>query len=258
LNLDSSLLQTIYPAAAVLAGVQRRPELVLSALVPNMRGLEAALEARVDEVVIFAAASETFSRKNTNRDIAAALAAYSEVAAATLAAGKRLRAYVSTAWGCPYEGPIEDHAVREVTKALLQMGAYQVSLGDTIGVATPRKVQAVIELLRRDVAEPELALHFHDTRGLGLANVVAGLDMGITTYDSSVGGLGGCPYAPGATGNIATEDLLYMLEEMGIETGVSLRGVIDASRFMMQTLERELPSRYLRAHLARECRTRTA
>jgi hydroxymethylglutaryl-CoA lyase len=245
-------------AAAVLAGVQRRPGTVLSALVPNMRGLEAALEAGVDEVVIFAAASETFSRKNTNRDVAAALTAYTEVAAAALAAGRRVRAYVSTVWGCPYEGPIEAGTVRHVAQALLEMGAYQVSLGDTIGVATPRKVQAVVELLRRDVAEPQLALHFHDTRGLGLANVVAGLDMGITTYDSSVGGLGGCPYAPGATGNIATDDLLYMLDEMGIETGISLRGVIDASRFMMQTLGRELPSRYLRAHLARECRSRSA
>jgi hydroxymethylglutaryl-CoA lyase len=245
-------------AAAVLAGVQRRPGTVLSALVPNMRGLEAALEAGVDEVVIFAAASETFSRKNTNRDIAAALAAYTEVAAAALAAGRRVRAYVSTVWGCPYEGPVEAATVRRVAHTLLAMGAYQVSLGDTIGVATPRKVQAVVEQLRRDMAEPQLALHFHDTRGLGLANVVAGLDMGITTYDSSVGGLGGCPYAPGATGNIATDDLLYMLDEMGIETGISLRGVIDASRYMMQTLGRELPSRYLRAHLARECRSRSA
>ncbi|MEB3328509.1 MAG: hydroxymethylglutaryl-CoA lyase [Candidatus Sericytochromatia bacterium] len=245
-------------AAAVMAGVQRRPGTVLSALVPNLRGLEAALEAGVDEVVIFAAASETFSRKNTNRDIASALTAYAEVAAAAMAAGRRVRAYVSTVWGCPYEGPIEARTVRHVTHALLAMGAYQVSLGDTIGVATPRRVQAVLELLRRDLAEPQLALHFHDTRGLGLANVVAGLDMGITTYDSSVGGLGGCPYAPGATGNIATEDLLYMLDDMGIETGISLRGVIDASRLMMQTLGRELPSRYLRAHLARECRSRTA
>jgi hydroxymethylglutaryl-CoA lyase len=245
-------------AAAVLAGVQRRPGTVLSALVPNMRGLEAALEAGVDEVVIFAAASETFSRKNTNREIAAALAAYNEVAAASLAAGRRVRAYVSTVWGCPYEGPVAAETVRQVAQTLLEMGAYQVSLGDTIGVATPRKVQAVVELLRREMAEAQLALHFHDTRGLGLANVVAGLDMGITTYDSSVGGLGGCPYAPGATGNIATDDLLYMLDEMGIETGISLRGVIDASRYMMQTLGRELPSRYLRAHLARECRSRSA
>lgn len=245
-------------AAEVARGVQRRPGVVLSALVPNRRGLEAALEANADEIVIFAAASETFSRKNTNRDVAAAVAAYAEVTTAARAAGKRVRAYVSTAWGCPYEGPIAPAKVREVALALIEMGAYQVSLGDTIGVATPGKVQALVALLRADLAEPQVALHFHDTRGMGLANVVAGLDMGITTYDASVGGLGGCPYAPGATGNIATEDLLYMLDEMGIETGVSLRGVIEASRFMMQTLGRELPSRYLRAHLARECRARSA
>lgn len=245
-------------ATEVAARVQRRPGTTLSALVPNMRGLEPALAANVDEVVIFAAASESFTRKNTNRDIEASLAAYAEVTQAALAAGKPVRAYVSTVWGCPYEGPIDPARVLAVSERLLEMGAYQVSLGDTIGVATPVKVQRLLELLLERIAEPKLALHFHDTRGMGMANVVAALDMGMTTYDSSAGGMGGCPYAPGATGNIATEDLLYMLGEMGIETGVDLQQVVEASKFMARTLGRELPSRYLRAHLAQESRAQTA
>lgn len=245
-------------ASEVAARVQRRPGTTLSALVPNMRGLEPALAAGIDEVVIFAAASETFTRKNTNRDIEASLAAYAEVAQAALAAGKPVRAYVSTVWGCPYEGPIDPARVVAVTERLLEMGAYQVSLGDTIGVATPVKVQRMLALLLDRVAEPKLAMHFHDTRGMGMANVVAALDMGMTTYDSSAGGMGGCPYAPGATGNIATEDLVYMLAEMGIETGIDLERVVEASAFMAQSLGRELPSRYLKAHLAKQARARTA
>jgi hydroxymethylglutaryl-CoA lyase len=241
-------------AAEVAATIRRRPGVVYSALVPNMRGLEAAVAAGVDEAVIFAAASETFSRKNTNRGVDDSLAAYAEVVQAAHEAGKRVRAYVSTVWGCPYEGAIDAERVREVTLRLLEMGAYQVSLGDTIGVATPRRVQAMLERLLKDIKEPQLALHFHDTRGMGMANVVAGLDMGMTTYDASLGGLGGCPYAPGATGNIATEDLLYMLGEMSVETGIDLDAVVEASRFVSGVLGRELPSRYLRAHLAKACK----
>lgn len=245
-------------AAEVCRSVQRRPGVALTALVPNMRGLESALEAGVDEIVIFAAASETFSRKNTNRDVQASLAVYAEVTEAALAAGKPVRAYVSTVWGCPYEGAIDPARVHDVAKRLLDMGAYQVSLGDTIGIATPIKVQQVLARLLGDIPEKQLALHFHDTRGMGMANVLAGLDMGLTTYDASAGGMGGCPYAPGATGNIATEDLVYMLGEMGVETGVDLAQVVEASRFMMAALGRELPSRYLRAHLAQAARAKTA
>jgi hydroxymethylglutaryl-CoA lyase len=243
-------------AAEVARAVRRRPGVTMSALVPNMRGLEAALAADVDEVVIFAAASESFSRKNTNRDIAASLVAYAEVTAAALAAKKPVRAYVSTVWGCPYEGAVDPAKVLEVSERLLEMGAYQVSLGDTIGVATPVHVQRMLARLLGAIAEPKLALHFHDTRGMGMANVVAALDMGMTTYDSSAGGMGGCPYAPGATGNIATEDLLYMLGEMGVETGVDLGQVVEASRFMAQTLGRDLPGRYLKARLAQDARTK--
>ncbi|MNS40709.1 Hydroxymethylglutaryl-CoA lyase YngG [compost metagenome] len=238
-------------AAEVSASIRRKPGVVYSALVPNMRGLEAAIAAGVDEAVIFAAASETFSRKNTNRGVDDSLTAYAEVVAAAQSAGKRVRAYVSTVWGCPYEGAIDAGRVHEVTQRLLEMGAYQVSLGDTIGVATPRKVQTLLERLLKDIAEPRLALHFHDTRGMGMANVVAGLDMGMTTYDASLGGLGGCPYAPGATGNIATEDLVYMLHDMGVSTGLDLDRIVEASRFVSDVLGRELPSRYLRAHLAK-------
>jgi hydroxymethylglutaryl-CoA lyase len=238
-------------AAEVAASIRRKPGVVYSALVPNLRGLEAAIASGVDEAVIFAAASETFSRKNTNRGVDDSLAAYAEVAQAAKEAGKRVRAYVSTVWGCPYEGDIDAGRVHEVTQRLLEMGAYQVSLGDTIGVATPRKVQILLERLLKDIPEPRLALHFHDTRGMGMANVVAGLDMGVTTYDASLGGLGGCPYAPGATGNIATEDLVYMLHDMGVSTGLDLDGIVEASRFVSDVLGRELPSRYLRAHLAK-------
>jgi hydroxymethylglutaryl-CoA lyase len=240
-------------AVQVAKAVKRRPGVTMSALVPNMRGLESALEADIDEVVIFAAASESFSQKNTNRSVADSLTTYAEVVKAARAAGKRVRGYVSTAWDCPYEGPIAQDAVERVVQALLDMDIYQVSLGDTIGSTTPRRVQALVARLLAKVAEPALALHFHDTRGMGMANVVAGLDMGITTFDSSMGGLGGCPYAPGATGNIASEDLLYMLKEMGVETGVDLDKVIAASRFMADTLGRELPGRYLRSQLARMC-----
>jgi hydroxymethylglutaryl-CoA lyase len=238
-------------AAEVAASIRRKPGVVYSALVPNLRGLEAAIAAGVDEAVIFAAASETFSRKNTNRGVDDSLAAYAEVAQAAKEAGKRVRAYVSTVWGCPYEGDIDAGRVHEVAQRLIEMGAYQVSLGDTIGVATPRKVQTLLERLLKDMAEPRLALHFHDTRGMGMANVIAGLDMGISTYDASLGGLGGCPYAPGATGNIATEDLVYMLHDMGVSTGLDLDRVVEASRFVSDVLGRELPSRYLRAHLAK-------
>lgn len=237
-------------ATVVAKGVKRREGVVMSALVPNMRGLAAALDANVDEVVLFAAASETFSLKNTNRGIAGSLAACAEVAQAALAAGKRVRAYVSTVWGCPYEGTVDPQCVREVAQALLAMGVYQVSLGDTHGVATPGRVYDMVTLLRAEIGEPQLALHFHDTRGMGMANVLAGLSLGIRTFDSSLGGLGGCPYAPGATGNIATEDLLFMAREMGIATGIDLTKVVAASQFMAGVLGRELPSRYLRAHVA--------
>lgn len=233
-------------AAEVAAKAKKVAGCAFSALVPNARGLEGALAADVDEVVAFAAASESFSKKNTNRSVAEGLAAYRLVIAAARAAGKPVRAYVSTAWVCPYEGAIQPEAVLRVATALLEAGAYQVSLGDTIGAATPGQVQSLVAYLGRSLPLEALALHFHDTRGMGMANVVAGLASGITTYDASVGGLGGCPYAPGATGNIATEELVYMLEAMGVATGVKLEGLLEAGWAMEAVLGRELPSRYLR------------
>jgi hydroxymethylglutaryl-CoA lyase len=237
-------------AKEVARRIRRHKGVSYSALVPNMQGLMAALEANMDEIVLFAAASETFSRKNLNRGIGESLSAYEEVAKEALRAGKTVRAYISTVWGCPYEGRVDAKQVLEVTRRLLAMGARQVSLGDTIGIATPKAVQEVLQLLLRPIAEPQLALHFHDTRGMGMVNVLAGLDMGVTTYDSSLGGLGGCPYAPGATGNIASEDLLYLLKETGIETGIELDAVVEASKYLAHALGRELPSRYLRAKLS--------
>jgi hydroxymethylglutaryl-CoA lyase len=225
----------------VAAGVR------ISALVPNLKGLERAMAAGVQEIAVFAAASETFSQRNLNQSIAEALQTYGDVCATARARGLLVRAYVSTAFGCPYEGAVSVGAVQQVTDALLAMGAYEVAVSDTIGVAHPGQVRTVLRALRSAVAADRLALHFHDTRGTALANVLAGLDHGVTTFDSSAGGLGGCPFAPGAAGNLATEDLLFMLNGLGIETGISIDEVANASRFIATKLEHALPSRYLHA-----------
>ena len=238
-------------AAEVFAGIGRRPGVRYTALVPNMAGLERALAARADEVAVFAAASETFSARNINQPIAASLARYAEVIAAAAAAGLRTRAYVSCAFGCPFEGPVAPERVGDVTAALLDAGAYEVAVSDTIGVGHPGQVQTIIGALAKRVPLARLALHLHDTRGTALANVLAGLDAGITTFDAAAGGLGGCPFAPGASGNLATEDLLYVLDGLGIVTGVSLERVAAASRALMPALGHAPRSRYLQATAAR-------
>ena len=238
-------------AAEVFAAIQRRPGVRYTALVPNLPGLERALAAGVDEIAVFAAASETFSARNINQPIAASLARYTEVIRAAAAAGRRTRAYVSCAFGCPFEGPIAPDAVYAVTSALLESGAYEVAVSDTIGVAHPGQVQSLMAMLGARAPLARLALHFHDTRGTALANVLAGLDAGVVTFDASAGGLGGCPFAPGASGNLATEDLLYMLDGLGITTGVSLDGVVAASRSMAPWLGHPARSRYLQALDAR-------
>ncbi|MEZ5420181.1 MAG: hydroxymethylglutaryl-CoA lyase [Vicinamibacterales bacterium] len=238
-------------AAEVFAAIKRRPGVRHTALVPNLPGLERALAAGVDEIAVFAAASETFSARNINQPIAASLARYAEVIRAAAAAGRRTRAYVSCAFGCPFEGPIAPDAVHAVTSALLESGAYEVAVSDTIGVAHPGQVQSLMATLGARVPLAQLALHFHDTRGTALANVLAGLDAGVVTFDASAGGLGGCPFAPGASGNLATEDLLYMLDGLGITTGVSLDGVVAASRAMAPWLGHPARSRYLQALDAR-------
>jgi isopropylmalate/homocitrate/citramalate synthase len=234
-------------AAEVFAGITRRPGTRYTALVPNIAGLERALGARVDEVAIFAAASESFSRKNINQGIDDSLAGYRTVCDAARAANLPVRAYLSTAFGCPFEGAVDPGAVRRVAAALIDMGSYQVAISDTIGVAHPGQVPIVVNAVAASVPLDRIALHFHDTRGTALANVLTALHLGVTTFDSSAGGLGGCPYAPGATGNLATEDLLYMLDGLGIETGVQLEGVLAASRALEQRLGHPLASRYAAA-----------
>ncbi|HKA24219.1 MAG TPA: hydroxymethylglutaryl-CoA lyase, partial [Candidatus Eisenbacteria bacterium] len=225
----------------------KRPGVRYVALVPNEKGLERALDTGVRDIAIFTAASDTFNRKNINMSVEESIAAQRPVVEHAKREGLWVRGYVSTVFGCPYEGKVAPERVREVSLTLDGMGVDEISLGDTIGVGTPRQVESVVGLLLERLPVAKLALHLHDTRGTALANVLAGLGMGISIFDSSAGGLGGCPYAPGASGNLSTEDLLYMLEGMGIETGVSLDQVVEASRFIARALKRELPSRYLQA-----------
>jgi hydroxymethylglutaryl-CoA lyase len=234
----------------VFRRIQKRSGVRYVALVPNPRGLERALAAGVRDIAVFTAASDTFNRKNINMTVAESLEVQRPVVREAKAAGLWVRGYVSTGFGCPYEGRVPAERVREVTAALTEMGADEISLGDTIGVATPLQVETVVGLVLEAIPAHRLALHMHDTRGTALANVLAGMEMGLSIFDASAGGLGGCPYAPGASGNLATEDLLYMLNGMGVETGVSLEGVVRASHAVSQALGRGLPSRYLQAHEA--------
>ena len=234
-------------AAEVFAGITRHPGVRYSALVPNPKGLERAIACGVTEVAIFAAASETFSRKNINQSIDESLVNYAEVTRLARAAGVTVRGYLSTCFGCPFEGDVAVDRVADLTRRLLDIGVYEVAVSDTIGIAHPGQVRAVLSVLRPLFTPDQLALHFHDTRGTALANVLASLDFGITTFDSSAGGLGGCPYAPGALGNVATEDLLYMLHGLGHVTGVSIDALTDASLALEPSISRRLPSRYVNA-----------
>jgi hydroxymethylglutaryl-CoA lyase len=234
-------------AAAVATGIDRRSGTRYSALVPNVAGLERAIASGIDEIAIFAAASETFSRKNINQGIDESFAAYRVVVETALAAGVRVRGYLSTCFGCPYEGEVPVARVAELAGRLLSMGVFEVVLSDTIGIAHPGHVRSVLEAVRDRVPESRTALHFHDTRGTGLANVLMAISHGITTFDSSAGGLGGCPYAPGAAGNLATEDLVYLLDGLGIRTGVDLGAVVAASRFIESRLDHALPSKVYQA-----------
>lgn len=220
------------------------------ALVPNMKGYESAKEAGLPEVAFFLSATESHSKKNINKSIAEAVANLKEVADAARADKRRIRCYVSVVFVCPYEGKVAPSAVAQVVQQLLAIGVDEISLGDTIGAATPVDVAAMVKLLSKDVSVDKLALHFHDTRGTALANVLAGLDCGVRTFDSSLGGLGGCPYAPGAAGNLATEDLVYMLHGMGIKTGIDLDKLVDAGALIQNILGQKLPGRYLQAALA--------
>ncbi|BAU27477.1 hydroxymethylglutaryl-CoA lyase [Aneurinibacillus soli] len=234
-------------AVEVLEQVRREPGVLYSALVPNLKGLERARQTRMEEVAVFMSSSEAHNKSNINKTIEETFPVLREVVEAARAAGMRVRGYVSTAFGCPYEGEVPLASVTRVTQELFDMGVYEVSIGDTIGVGTPIVVRERFAALAAEFGAERLAGHFHDTRGTGLANVYAALEAGIRTFDSSIGGLGGCPYAPGASGNISTEDVVYMLHGMGIETGVSFEKLIEAGLFMEETLGRTLPSRVLQA-----------
>jgi len=208
------------------------------------------MAAGVTEVAVFASSTETFSRKNINQGIAESLNTYRDVCAGAVRAGVKVRGYLSTAFGCPYEGAVGAGTVADMTLRLLDLGVFEVAISDTIGVAHPGDVARVLERVLERTAREQVALHFHDTRGTALANVLAALRFDIATFDSSAGGLGGCPYAPGAAGNLATDDLVYMLQGLGIETGVSLAAVGEASAFIGERLDHPLPSRYFQATAA--------
>jgi hydroxymethylglutaryl-CoA lyase len=225
-------------AAEVMAGIVRHPGAFYPVLTPNLQGYEAAKDASAATVAIFGAASENFSLKNINCSISESLERFHFVMEAAKADNIRVRGYVSCVIACPYEGAIRPEAVAEVAEKMLDLGCYEISLGDTIGVGTPADVTRLLETVTARIPVDKLAVHFHDTYGQALANILTALDHGITTVDSSVGGLGGCPYAPGASGNVATEDVLYMLNGMGIETGVNLDGVIAAAWFISDVLGR--------------------
>lgn len=237
--------------AMVAADTPRRPGVRYSALVPNRRGLEGALAAEMDSIAIFLSASEAHSKKNINKTIDEALRVLSEVAANAKRHGLWVRGYVSTVFGCPYEGAVDPAKPLEIVHRLFDMGVDEVSLGDTIGVANPKQVRDFVKALSAERPLDRIALHMHDTRGTALANVLAGLDSGITIFDSAFGGLGGCPYAPGASGNLATEDLVYMLDGMGYETGVDLERLIYASERVSDLVGRTLPSKVLQSELGR-------
>ena len=222
------------------------PSVRYSALVPNIKGLERAIESGIRRIAVFTAASETFNRKNINRGIQESLDAFKPVLDRALKEGISARGYVSTCFVCPYEGTIAKEKVAEVTRALLDLGVDEVSIGDTIGAATPKDVENTCGYLLTQFPAASLAMHFHDTYGMAVANVYQSLQMGFAIFDSSAGGLGGCPYAPGASGNIASEDLVYLLDRIGIETGVSLKLLRRASHFIAQELARDLPSRVLK------------
>jgi len=237
--------------AEVMAGIRKRPGVSYPVLVPNMKGFEAAAAAGAEEVAVFGAASETFSRKNINCSVAESLERFAPVAEAARARGIKVRGYISCVVGCPYEGEIAPAAVAAVARELHGMGCYEVSLGDTIGTGTPGKVKRMLAAAAREVPRERLAAHFHDTYGQALANIYAALEEGVQVVDSSVAGLGGCPYAKGASGNVATEDVLYMLDGLGIETGIDLAQVFEAGRFILAELGRPAASK---THVAMEAK----
>jgi hydroxymethylglutaryl-CoA lyase len=238
----------------VLEGIRRRPGVSYPVLTPNLKGFQAALAAGATEVAIFGAASEAFSQKNINCSIAESLARFRPVAEAAKQAGVKVRGYISCVLGCPYEGEVAPQKVADVAAALHDMGCYEVSLGDTIGAGTPGKTVAMIEAVAARVPIARLAGHYHDTYGQALANIYASLELGVATFDSSVAGLGGCPYAKGASGNVATEDVLYMLHGLGIRTGVDLDKIVDTGQWICRVIGKEPASKAGKAIAAKRAK----
>lgn len=229
--------------------VGRREGVTFSALVPNLKGLARAKQAGIEEAAVFISASEAHSKKNINKSIAEALAEAREVTQAALGEGMRVRGYLSTVWGCPYEGEVPVQRVVDISRQLVDAGIYQLSLGDTIGVGNPRQTEEILVALLEHIPASKLALHLHDTRGTALANSLVGLSLGVTTFDASIGGLGGCPYAPGAAGNLATEDAVFMFQGMGIQTGIDLPRLVEAGEVAQELIGRKLSGKYLQAAL---------
>ena len=229
--------------------LQRDPAVTYSALCPNERGMQRALEAGVNEIAVFLSASETHNQRNVHKSITGTLDVFRGLVPEAIGRGLRVRAYVSTTWGCPYEGAVDPQKALALAKTLIDLGCYQVSLGDTVGVGTPLQTKQILERFLGELPAERLAMHMHDTRGQALANVLVGLELGIRTFDAAIGGLGGCPYAPGASGNLATEDLVYMLDGMGIATGVDATRLHEAGRIAEGLVQRQLPGRVHRAGL---------
>jgi hydroxymethylglutaryl-CoA lyase len=241
-------------AADVMALVQRRPGVVFSALVPNQKGLERAIAARIDEACVFLSVTEGHSKKNINKSVAEGIATAKETAAAARKAGMTVRCYLSCVWGCPYDGVVTTKQVVNVVEQLLDVDMAQLALGDTIGVGTPNQTLELVNALTKLMPIEKIGLHLHDTRGTALANALMGLQLGVTSFDSSVGGLGGCPYAPGAAGNLATEDLVYLLRGMGVETGIDFDKLIAAGELSQTLIGKKLPGKTLQAVLGSRSR----
>lgn len=234
--------------AEELARTFRPPEgVTFGALCPNAKGLERALAVGLSEIAVFLSASETHNKMNINKTIADTLAVFEEIVPPAREKGLAVRAYVSTVWGCPYEGPIDPKKVLSISSRLIELGCYQVSLGDTIGVGTPRQTDTIVRMFRDEMPLSRIALHLHDTRGTALANILTGLQLGVRDFDSAVAGVGGCPYAPGAAGNVATEDLVYLMNGMGIQTGVDLDALIEAGNVAEHVIGRPLPGKVHKA-----------
>lgn len=243
-------------AALVATQIDRVAGVTYSALVPNHKGLESAIAVGMPEIAVFLSASETHNKKNVNKTIDETLTAFRDTIPPALAHGMRVRAYVSTVYGCPYEGEVDPNKAVQLCRELRALGCYQISLGDTIGVANPRQTRDVLARVLAEHPADAVAVHFHDTRGTALANILVAVEMGITTVDSALGGLGGCPYAPGASGNVATEDVIYMLEGMGVKTGVNLDALVTCSELATSLIGHDVPSKYYRAAIGARQRSR--